>query len=80
MTTVANTTIDACTIIPRGRHPLIFDTFRGLSPGDTFPLVNDHDPKPLYYPFPAQPGEPFHWDYPESGAKVWKVRIGKKAA
>lgn len=31
------------------RHPLIFSTFDGLAPGETFILVND--PKPLYYQF-----------------------------
>jgi len=80
MTANTNTTIDVRTIIPRERHPLIFDTFQKLSPGDAFLLVNDHDPKPLYYQFQAELGEPFQWDYLESGPEVWKVRIGKKAA
>ena len=37
------------TIVPRERHPLIFGTFRKLAPGDALLLVNDHDPKSLYY-------------------------------
>jgi uncharacterized protein (DUF2249 family) len=44
-------TVDVRTLIPRERHPLIFKTFSNLAPGDTFLLVNDHDPKPLYYQF-----------------------------
>ena len=40
-------------------------------------LMNDHDPKPLYYQFQAELGEPFQWEYLESGPEVWKVRIGK---
>lgn len=71
--------LDVRTIIPRERHPLIFGTFRKLAPGDAFLLVNDHDPKPLYYQFQAELGEPFRWEYLESGPEVWKVRIGKSA-
>ena len=75
----AGTTIDVRTIVPRERHPLIFDTFRNLSPGASFLLVNDHDPKPLYYQFQAEMGGQFQWEYLESGPEVWKVRIGKAA-
>ena len=75
----ATTTIDVRTIVPRERHPLIFSTFDKLAPGDAFFLVNDHDPKPLYYHFKAELGEAFVWDYLESGPEVWKVRIGKSA-
>ena len=75
----ATTTVDVRTIIPRERHPLIFNTFRNLVPGDAFLLVNDHDPKPLYYQFQAELGEAFQWEYLERGPEVWKVRIGKAA-
>lgn len=72
-------TIDVRTIEPRNRHPLIFDTFNQLSPGDAFMLVNDHDPKPLYYQFQAELGPQFEWDYVEQGPEVWQVRIAKVA-
>ncbi len=75
--TAATKTIDVREIIPRERHPLIFSTFHGLAPGEEFLLVNDHDPKPLYYQFQAELGEPFLWEYLERGPEVWKVRIGK---
>jgi uncharacterized protein (DUF2249 family) len=42
-------------------------------------LVNDHDPKPLYYQFQAELGPIFTWDYLETGPEVWKVRITKAA-
>ncbi len=59
------------------RHEEIFATFRALRPKEAFVLVNDHDPKPLYYQFAAQhPGE-FDWGYVESGPEVWRVRIGR---
>jgi uncharacterized protein (DUF2249 family) len=71
-------TIDVRTIIPRERHPLIFKTYSELKPGETFELVNDHDPKPLYYQFQAEIGPEFDWQYLEQGPEVWRVRIGRK--
>lgn len=69
--------LDVRTIHPRERHPLILDTFAQLHPGEAFILVNDHDPKPLYYQFQAElPGQ-FSWQYLEEGPEVWRVRIGK---
>ncbi|MGH8013843.1 MAG: DUF2249 domain-containing protein [Candidatus Binataceae bacterium] len=62
---------------PRERHPLIFGSFEKLSPGDAFVLVNDHDPKPLYYQLQAEWTGRFSWDYLEQGPEVWRVRIGK---
>lgn len=79
MTTPVIDTVDVRTIIPRERHPLIFKAFRDLAPGESFVLVNDHDPKPLRYQFQAELGEPFQWDYLEAGPEVWRVRIGKFA-
>ena len=70
-------TIDVRTIVPRERHPLIFTTFGNLAPGESFLLVNDHDPKPLWYQFKAEMGEGFGWEYLEQGPEVWKVRIGR---
>jgi uncharacterized protein (DUF2249 family) len=73
------TTLDVRTIVPRERHPLIFTTFDGLQAGQAFRLVNDHDPKPLYYQFMAEhPGE-VGWEYLEQGPEVWQVRISKLA-
>ena len=77
MTAPVKSTVDVRTIVPRERHPLIFNTFHVLQPGESFLLVNDHDPKPLYYQFKAELGEVFDWEYLESGPDVWRVRIGK---
>ena len=74
------TRVDVRTIAPRERHPLIFSTFRGLAPGAAMELVNDHDPRPLYYQFNAElPGQ-FSWDYLESGPDTWRVSIKRIAA
>jgi uncharacterized protein (DUF2249 family)/hemerythrin-like domain-containing protein len=71
--------IDVRTIPPRDRHPFIFSTFDGLEPGGAVMLVNDHDPKPLFYQFSAERAGEFTWDYIESGPMLWRVRIGKAA-
>lgn len=71
------TIVDVRTIVPRERHPLIFGTFDGLLPGEALLLVNDHDPKPLFYQFQAESAGEFTWEYVEKGPEVWQVRIGK---
>ena len=72
--------LDVREIVPRERHELIFATFGALAPGQSFVLVNDHDPKPLYYQFQAeQPGQA-NWEYLEQGPEVWRVRIGRTPA
>ncbi len=77
---VSQPVIDVRSIVPRQRHPLIFSTFGDLQPGGAMELVNDHDPKPLYYQFQAElPGQ-FGWDYLEQGPDVWRVRISRTAA
>lgn len=60
---------------PARRHDVILEAWHELPAGDGFVLVNDHDPKPLYYQFAAEFTDQFSWDYLESGPEVWKVRI-----
>ncbi len=67
--------VDVRTIVPRDRHPLIFSAFDALAVGESFVLINDHDPKPLYYQFlHERPGQ-FEWIYVEEGPERWEVRI-----
>lgn len=73
------TTVDVRPIAPAQRHPLIFNTFAALAPGESFVLVNDHDPKPLYYQFKFEMDGQFSWDYLEQGPEVWRVQVGKTA-
>ncbi|HYM69919.1 MAG TPA: DUF2249 domain-containing protein [bacterium] len=69
--------LDVRQVPPSRRHPLILSTFEALAPGQAFTLVNDHDPKPLYYQFQAELTGQFTWDYVEQGPKVWRVRVGR---
>ena len=64
--------------IPQGRrHPRIFGIYARLTPGESFVLVNNHDPKPLRREFQATYPDQFAWDYLEVGPKRWRVRIGR---
>lgn len=76
---MTDSVLDVRTITPRERHPKIFGAYEALGPGGSFQLVNDHDPKPLYYQFQAEHAGKFEWSYLESGPDVWRVRIGKPA-
>ena len=71
--------IDVREIPPRERHPLIFSTWEALAPGAVFEIVNDHDPKPLYYQLEAEYPKQFSWTYLERGPEAWRVEIGKLA-
>jgi uncharacterized protein (DUF2249 family) len=70
--------LNVMTIVPRDRHPLIFKTFDDMEKGGAFILVNDHDPKPLYYSFLHEREGLFGWEYLAEGPEEWKVRISKK--
>ena len=78
MTQTAHT-VDVRQIAPRDRHSLIFSTFHGLPAGVSMQLVNDHDPRPLYYQFQDQLPGGFTWDYLEAGPDTWRVSITKLA-
>ena len=74
------TQLDVRTILPRDRHPMIFNTFDNLKPGESFELVNDHAPKPLYYQFLHEREGLFTWEYLEEGPDTWRVRITRTQA
>ena len=79
MTTPASR-IDVRTIAPRERHSLIFSTFDALSTGQALELVNDHDPRPLYYQFNDRSPGQFEWTYLEQGPQTWRVAITRLKA
>ncbi len=71
--------LDVRTLIPTERHRLIFETYENLRLGESFLLVNDHDPKPLYYQFEAEHNGEFSWEYVLQGPHTWQVEIGRTA-
>ena len=72
--------LDVRSEIPQRRHELIFENYHALEAGHSYILVNDHDPKPLYYQFEAEHNGEFTWEYREEGPETWRVRIGKVSA
>ncbi|WP_123533476.1 DUF2249 domain-containing protein [Halosimplex salinum] len=48
------TTLDIRDVPPPERHPMIHEAFEDLDSGETLRIVNDHEPKPLFYEFQAE--------------------------
>jgi len=69
--------IDVRSLVPMQRHQKIFQLVDELAPGGKFVLINDHDPKPLYYQLEAEHPRQFSWAYLERGPQVWRVEIGR---
>lgn len=46
--------LDLREVPPPQRHPKIHRAFESLDSGDILQIVNDHDPKPLFYEFSAE--------------------------
>ena len=79
MTQSYTETIDVRNLMPAQRHAKIFNLLDALKPGTCLILVNDHDPKPLYYQLEAEHPEQFSWIYVQQGPDVWRVEIGRLA-
>ncbi|HEY7343647.1 MAG TPA: DUF2249 domain-containing protein [Ktedonobacterales bacterium] len=71
--------LDVRQLPPARRHQVIFERFNALPVGGSFVLVNDHDPKPLYYQLIAEYQGQLLWEYLEAGPEVWRVRLGRSA-
>lgn len=41
--------LDLRDLAPPQRHPRIHEAFEELESGETLTIINDHEPKPLYY-------------------------------
>ena len=64
-------------IEPRLKHPVIFSRFDELQPGESLVLMNDHDPRPLYYQLQHTMGDIFTWEYLQQGPELYKIKITK---
>ncbi|MFB6270043.1 MAG: DUF2249 domain-containing protein [Halobacterium sp.] len=62
---------------PSRRHAVLTDTFDLLEPGESFVLVNDHDPEPLYHELRSTHGDVVGWSYGARDAGEWRVEIAK---
>ena len=70
-------TIDARLYAPKDKHKNIFEMFFGLAVGQSMLLINDHDPKPLYYQFAIEYPETFDWVYQTNGPELYEIVITK---
>ncbi len=70
--------LDVREMAPKERHPMIFNTFKGLAPGESFVLVNDHEPKPLLYQFQNEHAGEYEWWPLEQGPEKWRVEIARR--
>jgi uncharacterized protein (DUF2249 family) len=59
------------------KHPTIFATYRGLAPGESFVLVNDHDPGHLREEFEADHAGSYRWEYLLREPRNWRIKITK---
>lgn len=71
--------LDVRKLAPAVRHRTIFQLLGELEAGGSLLLVNDHDPKPLYYQLEAEYPRQFSWEYIERGPETWRVSIGRPA-
>ncbi len=63
---------------PRIKHATIFARFDALKKGESLTIINDHDPKPLYYQLQSQHGDTFDWEYLQDGPDEWRIKITQK--
>ncbi|OGB91024.1 hypothetical protein A2625_06930 [candidate division WOR-1 bacterium RIFCSPHIGHO2_01_FULL_53_15] len=70
-------TLDLRPIVIFERHDKIFETWNKLQPGETLKIINDHNPKPLWYQFEVEYKGKYQWDYEQKGPKDWIVKIKK---
>lgn len=71
-------TLDLRPMPPFQRHEKIFQTWDSLKPGEALKIINDHDPKPLWYQFEVEYKGKYEWNYEQKGPKDWIVQIKKK--
>lgn len=68
-------TLDLRPLLPYERHEKIFKAWDALQIGEILRVINDHNPKPLYYHFEAEQKGKFQWEYEHEGPKDWIFKI-----
>lgn len=63
---------------PRLKHATIFSRFAQVPEGQSLTIVNDHDPKPLYYQMLGELGNVFNWEYLEQGPEIYRIKITRR--
>ena len=68
-------TMDLRPMPPFQRHKKIFQIWDTLKKSQTLRIINDHDPKPLWYQFEVEYKDKYKWEYEQKGPKDWIVKI-----
>lgn len=62
--------------VPRPlRHPMVFQKFDALSVGESFVLINDHDPIPLNRQMETMRPRQVQWEYIVRGPEIFRIRV-----
>lgn len=72
--------LDVRPLRKRDKHPTIFRAFDALAVGESFVLVNNHDPRHLRAEFETEHPGSYGWDYLDHGPVTWRIQISKGAA
>jgi uncharacterized protein (DUF2249 family) len=75
MTRATATSLDLRVLPPKERHEKFFQLFDSLPEGDSLVLINDHDPRPLYYELKSVRPDTFGWHTVSAGPLDWRVEI-----
>ena len=74
---MADNELDVRPLRKPDKHPTIFAAYAALAVGESFVLVNNHDPKHLHDEFETELPGSYGWEYLEKGPAVWRIRITK---
>lgn len=72
--------LDARVLPKPEKHKTIFATFAKLAAGESFVLLNDHEPEPLRQEFEREHPGSYGWEYLEKGRErgaLWRTRISR---
>lgn len=69
--------IDARDYEPKEKHLKIFEMFFNLDFDKSMLIINDHDPKPLYYQLLFEYPDTFEWTYKTKGPEIYEVILKK---
>ena len=73
------TELDVRSLRKPDKHPAIFAAYAALDVGESFVLVNNHNPLHLRDEFEVEHPDGHSWEYIDEGRDVWRIRIGKVA-
>jgi uncharacterized protein (DUF2249 family) len=77
---MADNELDVRQLRKPDKHPTIFATYSALSVGESFVLLNNHDPRHLRDEFDADHPGSYGWEYLDKGPEMWRIRISKLAS